>query len=220
MLVKDRMTQNVVTVTPDITVPDALALMEEKGVRRLPVVNKEQLVGIVTLLDLVRASPSPATSLSIWELNYLLAKLPVKDMMAKNVKAVSPDMPIDEAAAIMRENKIGGLPVVQQGKLVGMITETDIFTAFLEMLGVNRGGLRLTIELPDRQGALAEAAELFRNFGVNIVSAVVFPSDDERNVGQSVWRLQGCDDADALLDFLREKSYRIIHFSENSVCHE
>ena len=85
MLVKDRMSTNVITITPSTTVPDALVMMEEKGIRRLPVVDKDRLVGIVTLLDLVRASPSPATSLSVWELNYLLAKLPVKDVMAKKV---------------------------------------------------------------------------------------------------------------------------------------
>lgn len=218
MLVKDRMSTELVTITPDTRVPDALALMESKGIRRLPVVDKDRLVGIVTLLDLVRASPSPATSLSIWELNYLLAKLPVKDIMAKKLKTISPDAPIDEAAALMREHRLGGLPVVKEGRLVGIITETDIFTAFMEMLGVNRGGLRLTLELPDRHGALVEAAQVFRNFGVNVVSVAVLPSDPEKNIGQSVWRLQGCEDADALLAFLREKGYRVVHVSENGLC--
>lgn len=218
MLVKDKMSTNIVSITPQTTVPDALALMEEKGIRRLPVVDNNRLVGIVTLLDLVRASPSPATSLSVWELNYLLAKLPVKDVMAKNVYSVEPLMPIDAAAALMREKRIGGLPVVDNGNVVGVITETDIFTAFMDMLGVNRGGLRLTLELPDKSGALAEAANLFRNFGVNIVSVTVLPSDAESNVGQSVWRLHGCEDVDELLSFLREKSYRVMHVSENGVC--
>jgi acetoin utilization protein AcuB len=218
MLVKDKMTHDVLMISLDTTVPDALALMEEKKVRRLPVVDKDRLVGIVTLLDLVRASPSPATSLSVWELTYLLAKLAVKDIMTKEVLFVEPNTPIDEAAILMRENRIGGLPVTENGLVVGMITETDIFTAFLEMLGVNRGGLRLTLELPDQQGALADAAVLLRNFGVKIVSAVVLPSDKEKNVGQSIWRLQGCEDVDALLDFLREKSYRVVHVSESNVC--
>jgi acetoin utilization protein AcuB len=218
MLVKDKMTMNVLAVNPDTTVPEALALMEEKKVRRLPVVDKDRLVGIVTLLDLVRASPSPATSLSVWELNYLLAKLPVKDVMTKNVFSVEANTPIDDAAALMRENRIGGLPVKDNDKLVGMITETDIFTAFLEMFGVTRGGLRLTLELPDKHGALAEAAELFRSFGVTIVSVAVLPSDVEKNVGQSIWRLQGCEEVDALRDFLLEKGYRVVHISENNVC--
>jgi acetoin utilization protein AcuB len=218
MLVRDKMTHNVLTISPETTVHDALAMMEEKKIRRLPVVENDRLVGIVTLLDLVRASPSPATSLSVWELNYLLAKLKVKDIMAKDVLDVQPEMPIDEAALLMREHRIGGLPVTEQGAVVGMITETDIFSAFLDMLGVNRGGLRLVLELPDRHGALADAAALFRNFGVNIISVVVLPSDAEKNVGQSVWRLAGCEDVDALLDFLREKSYRVLHISEHNVC--
>jgi acetoin utilization protein AcuB len=108
--------------------------------------------------------------------------------------------------------------VVKEGRLVGIITDTDIFTAFMEMLGVNRGGLRLTLELPDRHGALVEAAQVFRNFGVNVVSVAVLPSDPEKNIGQSVWRLQGCEDADALLAFLREKGYRVVHVSENGLC--
>lgn len=220
MLVKDKMTTQVITIESQTTVPDALALMEEKRVRRLPVVEKDRLVGIVTLLDLVRASPSPATSLSIWELNYLLAKLPVKEIMAKKLYTVKMDTPIDEAAALLRENRIGGLPVVDNGKIVGIITETDIFAAFMEMLGVSRGGLRLTLELPDRSGALAEADELLRNFGVTIVSVVMMPRDAQKNLVQSIWRLHGCDDVDALLDFLREKSYRVVHVSESNICTE
>lgn len=91
-----------------------------------------------------------------------MAKLPVKDVMAKEVRFVSPDEPIDDAAQLMREYRIGGLPVVKDNKVVGIITETDIFAAFLEMFGVSRGGLRLTLELPDKPGALVEAAEVFR----------------------------------------------------------
>jgi len=215
MLVKDRMSKDPVTVSPETTVPDALSLMEKKGIRRLPVVDKDRLVGIVTLLDLVRASPSPATSLSIWELNYLLAKLPVRDVMAKKVLTVSPETPIDEAAKLIREHRLGGLPVVWEGKLVGIITETDIFTAFLEMLGVNRGGLRLTLELPDRPGSLAEVAEIFRSFALNVVSLAVLPSEPGKNVGLSVWRLRGSINAGMLLDLLREKGYRVVHTSEN-----
>jgi acetoin utilization protein AcuB len=218
MLVKDKMSTELLTVAPETTLPDAQALMEEKKVRRLPVVENGRLVGIVTLLDLVRASPSPATSLSMWELNYLLAKLQLKDIMTKKVLTVSPGDPIDDVAALMKEKKIGGLPVIENDKLVGMITETDIFAAFVEMFGVARGGLRLTLELPDRHGALADVAELFRNFGVGVVSVAVLPSKPEQNVGQSIWRLQGCEDVDALMSFLREKSYRVVHYSEGNVC--
>jgi acetoin utilization protein AcuB len=221
MLVKDRMSREMVTISPATTILDAMALMESKKIRRLPVMDKGRMVGIVTLLDLVRAAPSAALSLSIWELNYyMIAKLPVRDVMAKDVKTVSPDVPIDEAAILMREHHIGGLPVVKDGQLIGLITETDIFTAFLEMLGVNRGGLRLTLELPDRHGALTEAAELFRNFGVDVVSLAILPSKPDSNLGQSIWRLKGCEEVAALLDFLREKGYSVTHVSENDVCDE
>lgn len=215
MLVKDIMSANVYTVSPQTTLPDAMALMEEKKIRRLPVVENDRLVGIVTLLDLVRASPSPATSLSVWELNYLLAKLPVKDIMAKNPLTVRSDVPIDEAAKVMREHRIGGLPVVDDGKLVGMITETDIFTAFLEMLGVERGGIRLTLELPDRPGSLAETAEIFSSMGINVSSLAIIPSKPGQETGVSIWRLEGCKDVDALVKKLEEKQYRIKHISKS-----
>lgn len=215
MLVKDRMSPHVFTITPDTPIPDALQLMEEKKIRRLPVVDKNRLVGIVTLLDLVRASPSPATSLSVWELNYLLAKLPVKDVMAKQVYGVTPETTIDKAASLMREHNIGGLPVLEGEQVVGMITETDIFTAFLEMLGVHRGGLRLTLELEERHGALADIAQLFRDFGVNIVSAVAFLSDEDKALAHSVWRLEGCEDAEKLIKYLQEKDYKVVHYSLN-----
>ncbi len=211
MLVKDRMSGNPVFISPETTVPDALALMEKKGIRRLPVLEEGRLVGIVTLLDLVHASPSPGASLSIWELNYLLAKLPVKGVMSKKPLTVSPDVPIDEAARLMRENRIGGLPVMKDGRLVGVITETDIFSAFLEMLGVNRGELRLTLEMPDRHGALVEVAQVFHSFGVNVVSLVVLPSDPAAAAGQSVWRLEKCRDVKALTQKLEEKGFRVLH---------
>ena len=206
MLIKDRMTKDVTIVSPDTTVPEALNTMEEKGVRHLPVVDKDRLVGIVSLLDMVRATPSPAT------------KLPVKDIMTTKVISVEPETPIDEAAALMHANKVGSLPVVQNGQVIGIVTETNILEAVLDMFGVSRGGLRLTLELPDQHGALVAATEMFRNFGVDVVSLTVLPSDAEKNVGQSVWRLQGCDNVDELLDFLKEKSYRVIHVSENDVC--
>jgi acetoin utilization protein AcuB len=214
MLVKDRMSGNPVFISPETTVPDALALMEKKGIRRLPVVAEGRLVGIVTLLDLLHASPSPGASLSIWELNYLLAKLPVKGVMSKEMLTVSPDVPIDEAALMMRENRIGGLPVVKDGKLVGVITETDIFTAFLELLGVDRGELRLTLELPDRPGSLAEAAEIFHRSDINVVSLAMLPSAPGAETGQSVWRLDGCSDVKALVGKLEEKGFRVLYINE------
>lgn len=127
-LVKDWMTRNVVTISPDTTLPEAHRLMTDKGVRRLPVVEHGRLVGIVTRGDVRGAEPSGATSLSIWEVNYLLAKLKVGEIMSTQTTTISPDDTIGEAARVMLDKKISGLPVVEAGdKIVGIITESDIF---------------------------------------------------------------------------------------------
>ena len=126
---------------------------------------------------------------------------------------MTPETTIDDAASLMREQRVGGLPVVANQQVVGMITETDIFTAFLEMLGVPRGGMRITLELVDRHGALADIAELFRDYGVNIVSGAAFTSDKEKAVGQAVFRIEDCEDPHALVTFLQEKGYKVIHYS-------
>jgi len=135
MLIKDRMTRSPITAPPEMPMQEALKLMRERGIRRLPVVDKKgKLVGIVSDRDLLHASPSDATSLSVWELNYLLSKVTLKELMTTPVITVTPETPVQEAARIMAEEKIGGLPVVQAGKVVGIITETDLFRVLLELL--------------------------------------------------------------------------------------
>jgi acetoin utilization protein AcuB len=135
MLIKERMTRSPITAPPEMPIQEALKLMRERGIRRLPVVDKKgKLIGIVSDRDLLHASPSDATSLSVWELNYLLSKVTLKDVMTKNVITVTPETPVQEAARIMAEKKIGGLPVVQAGKVIGIITETDLFRVLLELL--------------------------------------------------------------------------------------
>ncbi len=126
--VRDWMTPNPITISPRTTLPEAHQIMKEKRIRRLPVVDENgHLVGIVTLGDIREASPSDATSLSIFELNYLLARLTVDKIMTRKVITVTPDTPVYEAARLMLEHKIGGLPVVENGRVVGIITESDIF---------------------------------------------------------------------------------------------
>lgn len=127
-LVKDWMTRNVVTITPDTTLPEAHRLMTEKRIRRLPVVKDGLLVGIVTLGDVRSAEPSGASSLSIWELNYLLSKLKIAEIMTHHLITISPNATIGQAAGLMLEHKVSGLPVVDyESGLVGIITESDIF---------------------------------------------------------------------------------------------
>lgn len=132
-LVKDWMTRNVVTISPDTTLPEAHRLMTDKGIRRLPVVEHGRLVGIVTRGDVRGAEPSGATSLSIWEVNYLLAKLKVGEIMTVQPATIAPDDTIGEAARLMLEKKISGLPVVDaEGKIQGIITESDIFRLVMQ----------------------------------------------------------------------------------------
>lgn len=131
MMVKDWMTPNPVVVAPDQALPEAAEMLKKGGFRRLPVVADGNLVGIVTDRDVKEAMPSEATSLSIWELNYLISKLTVGQIMTKDPITVSETMPLQTAAKVMMEKRVGGLPVVHEGTLVGMITVTDVLKAFL-----------------------------------------------------------------------------------------
>lgn len=170
MFVKDQMIKNVVTVTPLTSVPDALNIMHENGIKRLPVINKDKLVGIVTENDLLKVSPSPATSLSIFEINFLIGKMTVKEIMAKKPVTVSPDTTIEEAALIMRKKKVSGLPVLDEGMLVGIISESDLFDAMIELFGLKRPGKRLTIEVDDIPGVLADLSRIMKELNINIIN--------------------------------------------------
>ncbi|MDQ7842311.1 MAG: CBS domain-containing protein [Armatimonadota bacterium] len=186
MLVRDRMSAPAITVEPKTSIYDALALMKERRIRRLPIVKGRRLVGIVTWTDLMRASPSPATSLTVWEIPYLLMKAPVAEVMTKTVITVDPSTTVEEAAVLMRRHKIGGMPVVEGGSVIGVITESDIFDAFIDLMGLRRGGARLTIELQDRIGALEEVVRTIRDCDVNIRSLAAYPLD---GIGQVVVRV-------------------------------
>ena len=146
MRIRDMMTRNPVTVDSETLVMDAQKIMKENSIRRLPVVDKGKLVGIVTKHDLLEASPSPATSLSVHELNYLLSKMKVKEIMKKNPVTLTPDTPFEEALKIGQERKIGSFPVVENGKVVGIATESDIVRFLNRALGIREEGSRITIE--------------------------------------------------------------------------
>lgn len=180
MLVGERMTRNPVTVTEETSIDDALHVMRERKVRRLPVLDSSgKMVGIVSDRDLLHAAPSPATSLSVYELHYLLSKLTIKRVMTSPVITVSPSTPVEEAARMMVDNRIGGLPVMEGGKLVGIITETDIFKILLELLGARVSGLRLTLGVHEGKGVLAKVTAAVTEHGGNIVSLVTYAGKTE-----------------------------------------
>ena len=170
MLVGERMTHPVITISPDLPIAEALDMMKREHIRRTPVVENGRLAGIVSDKDLLNASPSPATSLSVWELNYLLSKVKVRDVMTKDVITVTEDTPIEQAARIMADNKIGGLPVVRAGEVVGIITETDLFKIFLELMGAREMGVRVTALVPHKTGELAELTATISNAGGNFIA--------------------------------------------------
>jgi acetoin utilization protein AcuB len=175
MLIRDRMTRNPVLCTADLAVTDAFDLMKKSRIRRMPVVDKNgKLVGIVSDKDLLRVTPSPATTLSAYEIPYLLSKV--------KVITVAEETPVEEAARIMVDNKIGGLPVVDESNVVvGIITETDIFKTFLELIGARRPGVRITMIVKDKRGELARIGQAIADSGGNIIATVELPGTDPSN---------------------------------------
>lgn len=180
MTVGNRMSRCLVTVGADTPVPEAEALMRREKIHRLPVVGKKgELLGIVTASDLRRASAPPATSLDIYELHYLISKLKVESVMTKDPVTVSEDLPVEEAARIMDDNRIAGLPVKRGGELVGIITESDLFRLFIDLFGARHRGVRLTLLMPEKRGELAAVAAAIASAGGNLLSLVAFDGDDE-----------------------------------------
>lgn len=176
MFVRDCMSSPVVTITPDTPFQAALQMMKTHNFRRLPVVDKHgRLAGIVSERDLLHAAPSPASSMSVWEHNYLLSRLTVQQVMTRAIIITTPNTPVEHAASLMIANKIGGLPVVNaQDQVVGMITETDIFRVFVEMLDRQEGSVRLTLELPENQGLPFELIESIAILGGELISYGAF----------------------------------------------
>ncbi len=181
MLVGERMSRPVITISPDMPIVDALNLMKREHIRRAPVVKDGKMMGIASDKDLLNASPSPATSLSVWELNYLLSKITVKEVMSKKVISISEDTPIEEAARMMADNKIGGMPVTRGEEVVGMITETDLFKVLLELMGAREPGVRVTALVPEQLGQLASLSKVVADAGGNFIAFGVFHGESPSN---------------------------------------
>ena len=171
-------TPNPVTVEPQTPVGDAQALMKKQKIHRLPVIDKQKkLVGIVSEKDLLYASPSPASTLSAFEMGALLGKLTVDRVMTRDVVVVQEDTLLEDAARLLVDNNIGGVPVLQGDRLVGIATESDIFRLFMELFGARRKGLRATLLLPEKSGEIAEMTGAVAKSGGNIISLGTFPGD-------------------------------------------
>jgi acetoin utilization protein AcuB len=171
MLIKGWMTSDVMTIDEDTSMMKASQIMKENNVRRLPVMHKGKLVGMVTDRDIKEASPSKATTLDVHELYYLLSELKVKDIMSKNIITIGPEDTVEKAAVIMLEHRISGLPVVNdKGKLVGIITQGDIFKVLVSLTGIYRGGIQFAFNLEDRPGSIKEVGDMIRKHGGRMVS--------------------------------------------------
>jgi acetoin utilization protein AcuB len=182
MRIRDIMTKNPITVDSETLVLDAQKIMKENNIRRLPIVEKGKLVGIVTQHDLLEAAPSPATSLSIHELNYLLSKMKVKEIMKKNPVTFTPDTPFEEALKLGQEKKIGSFPVMDKGKLVGIATESDIVRFLTRSLGLREEGSRITIEgLGGKLSDLERMISIVNQHGTIILSMISMPRPDKKD---------------------------------------
>ncbi|MCC6956140.1 MAG: CBS domain-containing protein [Anaerolineales bacterium] len=170
MLVGERMSHPVITVNPKMPITEALNLLRTEHIRRAPVIKDGKMVGIISEKDLLNAAPSSASSLSVWEVNYLISKVTVAEVMSKKVFSVSEDTPIEEAARVMADNKIGGLPVTRDDEVVGMITETNLFKVFLELMGAREPGVRVTATIPEQRGQLARLTQAIAEAGGNFIA--------------------------------------------------
>lgn len=213
MLIGERMTRRPIAVDQDVPINDALLLMRKEKIRRLPVLDKRgKLVGIVCEKDLLYASPSPVTSLSMHELHYLLARITVKDVMTKEVVTVEEDTPLEGVACVMADNKIGSTPVMRQGELVGIVTETDVFKILLEMMGARDHGVRLSLNVPSRVGILAEVSRAIASLGGNIVALGTFQGEDPAHAILTV-KVQDLPQAE-LVDALQDLELQVRNVQE------
>lgn len=211
MFVASRMTKHPVSVTSDATIQQADRLMKKHKFHRMLVVDNGKLVGYFSDRDIMRVAPSPATTLSKYEIRSLLDKISVRDIMHEKVITVNENATIEEAALIMYNNKVGGLPVVSDvGAVVGIITATDILKTFIKVMGLIGGKTRLTLEVDNKVGVMAEITKIFADKGINIDSFITCRHKNNRY--ELVVRLdehpEGFDDVKKILE---ERGYKVIH---------
>ncbi len=180
MLVKDIMIRNPFTAKPDNTVPEVKALMKKQKVNKIPILDEHgKLVGIVTKNDIEKATPNDSTTLDVFELSYLLGKLKIEKIMHKDVKFVTENETLESAASIMQDYGIGCLPVLKDNKIIGIITETDIFHAFIDLFGARFPGVRVTFEVDEKPGQLAKIATGIAGLNGNIITTLHSDAKDD-----------------------------------------
>jgi len=171
MIIADRMKKNPVTATPEMSISEASAKMKAEKVHRLPVLDDEKnLVGVISEKDILLAAPSPASTLSTYEINYLLSRLKVRNIMSRNPATISSDTTIEEAVKLMVESDLSCLPVMENGYLVGIVSKSDLFKILLEMLGDKYTGIRVEALVKDKVGVVSDLSAAFAKTGINIIS--------------------------------------------------
>jgi acetoin utilization protein AcuB len=208
MNVRDIMTTNVVTIPSSTSIADTKRIMEAHRIRRLPVVDKGKLVGIVTERRLESVSPSKATSLTVWELTYLLSETSVKEIMEKKVITVSPDMSAEKALAVAQGNKVGALVVMEEDKVVGIVTTNDFFYKIVNpVLGLGQPGSRVEIIGGGETKALAEILPIINKLGLEVSTLHIeqLPESPQRDVCVHI----KSEDISRLLAELRDKGYKV-----------
>lgn len=181
MLVGERMSHPIIAVRPELPIVDALDLMRREKISRAPVIKNGKLIGIVSEHDILNASPSQVTTLSVWEMNYLLSKITINNVMSRTVHTVTEDTPIETAARLMADTGVGGLPVMRGENVVGMITETDLFKIFLELMGAREVGVRVTALVHEERGQLANLSKAIADAGGNFLAFGAFSGEHPNN---------------------------------------
>ena len=211
MFVASRMSKHPVTVTSDTSISEAAKIMKKNHFHRMLIVDNGKLVGYFSDRDVMRVAPSPATTLSRYEVRELLDKLKVKEIMQKKVITVNEGATVEEAALIMYNNKVGGLPVISDvGALVGIITATDILKTFVDVMGLPSGKTRLTLEIEDKIGTIADITKTFADAGINLDSIITCKQNDGKY--ELVVRLDDIESGyDDIKSKLESKGYKVIH---------
>ena len=210
MYVGRKMTTDLITVTPDTPLVKARDLLREHNIKQVPVVDqKGKLLGILTDRDIKQAWASPATTLSIYELTYVLQKLTVESVMVRDLITVTPNSTIERAAKILHDRKIGSLPVVEDGKLVGIITSTDLMEVLLDGLGVQEESGRIVVLVRDRIGVLADVCSILKDANISIVSMITLPLHQHPGIHELVMRVHSAD-RDSAVRCLGDSGYRVI----------